>query len=209
MGHRADTVFAATGAVPKAPSNIEGLRDKDGKLLYPLADSVRGKEKELGHHVVIIGGSESAMETAIYLLRAGHEVTMLTGQGRVAHDCSGLGVFFGFGVMAYWINLCLGDIGKVGIMMTVMNIPTMIGTILLMPISRKMDVKTIAILAAFGQAAASAIHAINFLFWGVPTLSLIASGVLWLFFNLREEKARQYREEVDARRAALQAKEEG
>ena len=85
-----DAVLAATGAVPKVPENIEGLRDKDGKVLYPTCWDIWGKEKELGKHVIIIGGSETGMETAIYLLRAGHKVTMLTRQDKVAHDASRL-----------------------------------------------------------------------------------------------------------------------
>ncbi len=85
-----DTVIAATGALPVLPRSIEGLKDENGKALYPTTWDTWGKEKELGHHVVIIGGSETGMETAIYLLRAGHKVTMLTRQDKLAHDASRL-----------------------------------------------------------------------------------------------------------------------
>lgn len=85
-----DAVLAATGAEARLPDNIQGLRDGDGKALYPTCDDIWGREKELGHHVVIVGGSETGMETAIYLLRAGHKVTVLTRQNEVGHDASKL-----------------------------------------------------------------------------------------------------------------------
>ena len=85
-----DAVLAATGADPKLPGSIRGLRDENGKALYPTCDDIWGHEQELGDHVVIVGGSETGIETAIYLLRAGHKVTMLTRQKCIAHDCSRL-----------------------------------------------------------------------------------------------------------------------
>lgn len=85
-----EAVFAATGALPVLPGSIEGLRDADGRALYKTTWETWGKEAELGKHVVIVGGSELGMETAIYLLRSGHKVTMLTRQNRLAHDASGL-----------------------------------------------------------------------------------------------------------------------
>lgn len=62
---------------------------------------------------------------------------------------TGCSVFFGMGVMAHWINYVLGDPSKTGIIMTVMNVPTLFGTLLFLPISRKLGIKTIAILTAF------------------------------------------------------------
>jgi glycoside/pentoside/hexuronide:cation symporter, GPH family len=207
---------------------------------------------------------------------------------------SGCGVFFPFGVMAHWINYVLCDPTKTGIMMTVMNIPCLIGTFLYMPISRKLDVRTIAIGAALGQAIfglvawiagaqhftvfivasviktfiggvqapvsmviiprivdygewktgsrqeglcnsgigiiskvmsalatalvgiilglagytsgatlpGSALSAINFMYLGLPTISLVVCGVLWFFFDLSEKKADEYRAEVKEREAA-------
>lgn len=85
-----DAVLAATGAVPKLPKSIKGLFDEDGEALYPTCDDIWDKEESLGEHVIIIGGSETGIETAIHLLRKGHRVTMLTRQDKVAHDCSGL-----------------------------------------------------------------------------------------------------------------------
>lgn len=85
-----DAVLAATGAVASLPGSIEGLRDESGKALYRHCWEVWDKEAELGRHVVIVGGSETGMETAIHLLRRGHAVTMLTRQDQVAHDASRL-----------------------------------------------------------------------------------------------------------------------
>lgn len=207
---------------------------------------------------------------------------------------SGCGVFFPFGVMAHWINYVLCDPTKTGIMMTIMNIPCLLGTLLFMPVSRKLDVRTIAIGAALIQAVfgiimwvagaqhfnvfivasaiktfvggiqapvamvivprivdygewktgsrqeglcnsgigivskvlsalatalvgiilgmvgytgggnlpASAVSAVNFMYLGIPTISLIVCGVLWFFFDLSEKKADEYRAEVEARNAA-------
>ena len=70
--------------------NNYALKDKEGNALYPTCDDVWGREDQLGHHVIMVGGSETCMETAIYLLRAGHKVTMLTRQKEVAHDASKL-----------------------------------------------------------------------------------------------------------------------
>lgn len=67
----------------------------------------------------------------------------------VINIMTGCSVFFGMGVMAHWINYVLGDPSKTGIIMTVMNVPTLFGTLLFLPISRKLGIKTIAILTAF------------------------------------------------------------
>lgn len=85
-----DAVLAATGATAAFPESIQGLHDSTGKVLYPHCWDVWDKEESLGEHVVIVGGSEVGIETAIHLLRRGHRVTMLTRQSRVAHDASRL-----------------------------------------------------------------------------------------------------------------------
>ena len=87
-----DAVIAATGAVVNVPKNIAGIYDENGKLkdgVMTWADSCE-REPELGHRVTIIGGSEVGIETAMYLAGKGHEVTVLTRQGKVAHNASGL-----------------------------------------------------------------------------------------------------------------------
>ena len=85
-----DAVLAATGAEAQLPASVTGVRAQDGTPLYPTCDDIWGKEGQLGHHVIIVGGSETCMETAIYLLRAGHRVTVLTRQSEIAHDASKL-----------------------------------------------------------------------------------------------------------------------
>lgn len=86
-----DVVLAATGAKVFIP-DIPGLKDENGNLkpnVYTCLDTF-GHEAELGHNVVIMGGSEVGIETAMYLAMAGHEVTVLTRQSKVAHNASGL-----------------------------------------------------------------------------------------------------------------------
>lgn len=214
----------------------------------------------------------------------------------IINVASGCGVFFPFGVMAHWINYVLCDPAKTGIMMTIMNIPCLLGTLLFMPLSRKLDVRVIAIGAALVQAVfgivawvagaqhftafiaastvktfvggiqapvamvivprivdygewktgsrqeglcnsgigivskvlsalatalvgiilgavgytgggalpASAVSAVNFMYLGVPTISLLVCGILWFFFDLSEKKADEYRAEVKERNAALE-----
>ena len=86
-----DAVLAATGATPNVPK-IDGLRDENGNVKpeYKVCLDVYGHEKELGHHVVCIGGSETAIETAMYLAENGHDVTLLTRQDELAKDASHL-----------------------------------------------------------------------------------------------------------------------
>jgi thioredoxin reductase len=87
-----DAVLAATGAVAAVPHSIEGLYDeagnvKDGVLTCLDAIPV---EKTLGKHIIIVGGSEVGMETAMFLCEQGHEVTVLTRQKELGHNCSKL-----------------------------------------------------------------------------------------------------------------------
>ncbi len=81
-------VIAATGAQPRLPKNIKGLRDAEGNALYPTCLDILGKEEELGKHVIIVGASETGTETGMYLAGLGHEVTLLTRQDMLAHDAS-------------------------------------------------------------------------------------------------------------------------
>ncbi len=76
-----DAVIAALGAVPAKPP-IPGA-ELPG-VLTPL--DVFGKAETLGRHVIVVGGSETGTETAVYLARAGHQVTILTRRPRLATD---------------------------------------------------------------------------------------------------------------------------
>ena len=78
-----DAVLAATGAVPKFPA-IPGA-DAAG-VHTPI--SVYGHEGELGKRVVVVGGSETGMETAYYLARCGHEATVLSRQKDLMPDAA-------------------------------------------------------------------------------------------------------------------------
>jgi 2,4-dienoyl-CoA reductase-like NADH-dependent reductase (Old Yellow Enzyme family)/NADPH-dependent 2,4-dienoyl-CoA reductase/sulfur reductase-like enzyme len=87
-----DTVVACTGAAPKIPASMQGFAKADGTLKdeYWFCTDVFGHEKELGKNVVIVGASETGVETGMYLCENGHNVTLLTRQKKVGHDCSRL-----------------------------------------------------------------------------------------------------------------------
>ena len=78
-----DAVIAATGATAKRPP-IPGAEDP--AIYTPM--QVFGHEAELGRRVVIVGGSETGMETALYLAEHGHEVTVLSRQSQLASDAN-------------------------------------------------------------------------------------------------------------------------
>lgn len=84
-----DAVIAATGSRAAVP-DIEGLRRPDGSAAYPTCRDVIGKEQTLGRRVVMIGCSETGVETACYLAGCGHDVTCLTRQSVLAKDASPL-----------------------------------------------------------------------------------------------------------------------
>lgn len=64
-------VIAATGAAPVRLDIPGGAEAK-----HPI--EIFGHEAELGHHVVVVGGSMTAMECAMYLHDTGHQVTVIT-----------------------------------------------------------------------------------------------------------------------------------
>ena len=66
-----NAVIAATGAAPQR-LDIPG----GAGALHPI--EVFGREAELGHKVVIVGGTMTAMECAMYLRDSGHAVTVIT-----------------------------------------------------------------------------------------------------------------------------------
>jgi pyruvate/2-oxoglutarate dehydrogenase complex dihydrolipoamide dehydrogenase (E3) component len=78
-----DAVLVGVGAAPNIP-NIPGA---DGEFVRtPL--SVYGNHASLGKRVVVVGGAETGTETGMYLAENGHEVTVLTRQGRLASDAT-------------------------------------------------------------------------------------------------------------------------
>lgn len=87
-----DVILAATGAVNSVPFSIDGLRNEDGSVKETTKTclDILGHEKSLGKHVIICGGSEVAVETAMYLCENGHDVTILTRQKEIGHNCSKL-----------------------------------------------------------------------------------------------------------------------
>lgn len=76
-----DAIIAACGARYKTPA----MNVAPGVRVYTPME-VFGHEQELGHRVAIIGGSMTAVDTALYLGDHGHQVTMLTRQGSAGHD---------------------------------------------------------------------------------------------------------------------------
>lgn len=76
-----DAIICAMGSQPKTLP-IPGA---DGQEVYSV-DRVFGHEAELGHRVVVVGGGPSGCETALYLARCGHQVTLLTRRQEVYTD---------------------------------------------------------------------------------------------------------------------------
>jgi 2,4-dienoyl-CoA reductase-like NADH-dependent reductase (Old Yellow Enzyme family)/NADPH-dependent 2,4-dienoyl-CoA reductase/sulfur reductase-like enzyme len=84
-----DAVIAATGSKAKLP-NIQGMHKADGSAALPTCHDVIGHEETLGKRVIMVGCSETGIETACYLAQNGHEVTCLTRQNQLAKDASPL-----------------------------------------------------------------------------------------------------------------------
>ncbi len=76
-----DAVIVALGAEPKTPP-IPGVEMAWNVL------NIFGSEGKLGKRVVVVGGSESGVETAFYLCENGHDVTILTRQNDLAPDAT-------------------------------------------------------------------------------------------------------------------------
>ncbi len=77
----ADAVFVAIGPVFKRP-DLPGADGENVKV--PM--EVFGHTEELPEKIVIMGGSETAVETGLYLARNGKQVTLLSRQHMLASD---------------------------------------------------------------------------------------------------------------------------
>lgn len=80
-----DTVVAAVGADHIVPP-LPGLESSG----YITAEKVFGREAELGHRVVVIGGGEIGVETGLHLARSGHRVHILEMKEELAADAAPL-----------------------------------------------------------------------------------------------------------------------
>lgn len=79
--HGYDVVIAALGAAPRKPP-IPGA--EKARTVF----EVFGHEAELGRRCVVIGGSESGTEAAMYLAENGHDTVVLTRQDGLALDAT-------------------------------------------------------------------------------------------------------------------------
>ncbi len=76
-----DAIILAAGSEP----NRLHIPGADQENVYTVM-GVLGHEAELGERVVVTGGAENGVETALYLAEAGHQVTLLTRASRLAGD---------------------------------------------------------------------------------------------------------------------------
>lgn len=84
-----DAVIAAAGSVARLP-NIPGMHYEDGSPALKTCHDVIGHEKEFPKKIIMVGCSETGIETACYLAQNGHEITCLTRQEVLAKDASPL-----------------------------------------------------------------------------------------------------------------------
>ena len=62
------------------------------------------------------------------------------------------GTYFVFGVVAYWVEFIAGDASKIGILMTALNIPNLVGAAAYIFLARKLDTRTMNLWAVAVQA---------------------------------------------------------
>ncbi len=77
-----DALILALGAEPRKPA-VKGAETVRWNVL-----NVYGNADKLGRNVVVVGGSESGVEVALYLCETGHNVTILSRQKVLAHDAT-------------------------------------------------------------------------------------------------------------------------
>ena len=76
-----DAIIAACGSLPKKPPVPGG---DDPKVWAPI--DCFGREQELGHDVIVIGGASTGAETALYLADSGHHVTLISRKQEILYD---------------------------------------------------------------------------------------------------------------------------
>ena len=84
-----DAVLAAAGSKAKLP-DIEGMYNEDGTPALKTCHDVIGHEADCAKNIIMVGCSETGIETACYLAMNGHNVTCLTRQNVLAKDASPL-----------------------------------------------------------------------------------------------------------------------
>ena len=84
-----DAVLAATGSEAVLP-NIKGMHHEDGTAALRTCHDVIGHEEDFPKNLIMVGCSETGVETAIYLAQNGHNITCLTRQEKLAKDASPL-----------------------------------------------------------------------------------------------------------------------
>ena len=77
-----DSIIAALGSEPVVPKWLPGVEN------CRTAVSAYGHEDEIGQKVVIIGGGQVGLETAVHLQRLGREVTLIEMLPQLAGDAS-------------------------------------------------------------------------------------------------------------------------
>lgn len=80
-----DALLAATGSVHIYPK-IPGIDGANGLPRLRTCYEVIGAEETVGRSVIIVGGSETGVESGMYLAEHGHDVTILTRQDVLAKD---------------------------------------------------------------------------------------------------------------------------
>ncbi len=76
-----DAVIAAPGSV----SRTDAVPIAEGATPWGILD-VFGHEAEMGRHIVIVGGSMTAVDAALYFRQNGHTVTLLTRRNQAGYD---------------------------------------------------------------------------------------------------------------------------
>ena len=82
-------VLAASGSIAKLP-DIPGMHNADGSPALKTCHDVIGHHEDFADNLIMVGCSETGIETACYLVQNGHKVTCLTRQNVLAKDASPL-----------------------------------------------------------------------------------------------------------------------